>query len=131
MPRRLKLTREPFKSTLTRQATWASVHDFYEFLRGLRAYRRVSDEHLQLFAKNSLVAQTDGSYTLMFSPEQELANYFGTLTLMLRSNNYAVLIPLSRASPHYLSTIRLESNGKNLSLLIALSQCQSMGICYR
>jgi pimeloyl-ACP methyl ester carboxylesterase len=78
MPRRLKLTREPFKSTLTRQATWASVHDFYEFLRGLRAYRRVSDEHLQLFAKNSLVAQTDGSYTLMFSPEQELANYFGT-----------------------------------------------------
>lgn len=78
MPRRFKLTQEPFKSTLTRQATWASVHDFYESLRGLRAYRRISDEHLQLFAKNSLVAQTDGSYTLMFSPEQELANYFGT-----------------------------------------------------
>ncbi|WP_350561857.1 alpha/beta hydrolase [Psychrobacter sp. CAL346-MNA-CIBAN-0220] len=78
MPRALKLTREPFKSTLTKQATWPSVPAFYEHLRTQRAYRRISDEHLQLFAKNSLVQQDNGSYTLLFAPEQELANYFGT-----------------------------------------------------
>ncbi|WP_201554170.1 alpha/beta fold hydrolase [Psychrobacter sp. 72-O-c] len=78
MPRSLKMTREPFKSTLTKQTTWPSVQAFYEYLRALRAYRRISDEHLQMFAEQSLVAQADGSYTLMFTPEQELANYFGT-----------------------------------------------------
>ena len=77
-PRVLKLTREPFKSTLTKQATWASVAEFYEHLRAQRAYRRISDAHLQVFAENSLEQQADGSYTLLFSPEQELANYFGT-----------------------------------------------------
>ncbi len=78
LPRTLKLNREPFKSTLTKQALWPSIQAFYEHLRDNRAYRRISDEHLQVFAKHSLVAQTNGSYTLMFAPEQELANYFGT-----------------------------------------------------
>ncbi len=78
MPRALKMTREPFKSTLTKQIRWPSVHIFYEHLRAQRAYRRISDEHLQVFAKNSLDAQADGSYILVFAPEQELANYFGT-----------------------------------------------------
>lgn len=78
LPRALKLTREPFKSTLTKQARWPSIQVFYEHLRAQRAYRRISDEHLQVFARHSLVAQVDGSYTLMFAPEQELANYFGT-----------------------------------------------------
>lgn len=78
MPRAFKLTREPFKSTLNKQATWSSVPAFYEHLRALRAYRRVSDEHLQLFAKHSVEQQADGNYTLIFAPQQELANYFGT-----------------------------------------------------
>ena len=77
-PRALKLTREPFKSTLTKQATWASVAEFYEHLRAQRAYRRISDVHLQVFAEQSLEQQVDGSYQLIFTPEQELANYFGT-----------------------------------------------------
>ncbi len=77
-PRALKLTREPFKSTLTKQASWQSVQGLYDNLRAQRAYRRISDEHLQLFVENSLTKQDDGSYTLTFSPEQELANYFGT-----------------------------------------------------
>ncbi|WP_352336289.1 alpha/beta hydrolase [Psychrobacter sp. 16-MNA-CIBAN-0192] len=77
-PRALKLTREPFKSTLTKQATWASVAEFYEHLRAQRAYRRISDKHLQVFAGQSLEQQQDGSYQLIFIPEQELANYFGT-----------------------------------------------------
>lgn len=77
-PRALKLRREPFKSTLTKQATWASIAEFYEHLRAQRAYRRISDEHLHVFAKNSVEKQADGSYRLLFSPEQELANYFGT-----------------------------------------------------
>ena len=78
MPRALKMTREPFKNTLTKQTIWPSVQAFYEHLRALRAYRRISDEHLQVFTEQSLVVQADGSYTLMFTPEQELANYFGT-----------------------------------------------------
>lgn len=78
LPRVLKITRQPFKSTLNKQALWPSVADFYEHLRAQRAYRRISDEHLQIFAKSSLIQQDDGSYTLLFLPEQELANYFGT-----------------------------------------------------
>ena len=77
LPRQFMLGREPFKSTLTKQATWSSVDDYYESLRAQRAYKRISDAHLQVFAEQSLVANTDGSYTLMFAPEQELANYFG------------------------------------------------------
>ena len=77
-PRALKLSREPFKSTLTKQATWSSITAFYEYLRAQRAYRRISDEHLHVFAENSVEKRADGSYTLLFSPEQELANYFGT-----------------------------------------------------
>ena len=78
LPRALKLQREPFKSTLNKQTIWPKIADFYQHLRSQRAYRRISDVHLQLFAHNSLVQQPDGSYALLFAPEQELANYFGT-----------------------------------------------------
>ncbi len=78
LPRSLKLNREPFKSTVTKQAEWSTIQDFYEHLRDQRAYRRISDKHLQIFAENSLTQQHDGSYALMFTPEQEMANYFGT-----------------------------------------------------
>ena len=36
-----------------------------------------SDTHLRVFAEQSLVKNTDGTYILIFAPEQELANYFG------------------------------------------------------
>ena len=77
LPRQFLLNRQPFKSTLTKQYTWSSIDDYYNYLRGQRAYKRISDAHLQVFAEQSLVANADGSYTLMFAPEQELANYFG------------------------------------------------------
>ena len=77
LPRKLLLNREPFKSTLIKQVTWSSVHDYYESLRAQRAYKRISDAHLQVFAEQSLSKNTDGGYTLIFAPEQELANYFG------------------------------------------------------
>ena len=77
LPRQFLLNRQPFKSTLTKQSNWASVDDYYESLRAQRAYKRISDEHLKVFAEQSLSANNDGSYTLMFAPEQELANYFG------------------------------------------------------
>ena len=77
LPRKLLLSREPFKSTLTKQSTWASIDDYYENLRAQRAYRRMSDAHLRVFAEQSLSKDTSGSYTLIFAPEQELANYFG------------------------------------------------------
>ena len=78
LPRSLKLNCEPFKSTAIKQAKWATIADFYTHLRELRAYRRINDEHLQIFAQSSLTQQQDGSYILTFSPEQEMANYFGT-----------------------------------------------------
>lgn len=77
LPRQYLLSREPFKSTLTKQSTWPTVHDYYENLRAQRAYKRISDAHLQVFAAQSLSKNPDGSYTLLFAPEQELANYFG------------------------------------------------------
>lgn len=78
LPRKLKITREPFKSTLTKQAIWSDVQAYYEHLRAQRAYRRINDTHLKAFAEQSLIKQANGSYALIFSPEQELANYFGT-----------------------------------------------------
>ena len=78
LPRQLKLKREPFKSTTTKQSNWPTVAALYEHLRDQRAYRRINDEHLQIFAEQSLIKQDDGSYELLFSPEQEMANYFGT-----------------------------------------------------
>ena len=77
-PRKLKLSREPFKSTLHKQSIWHSIGDYYQHLRMQRAYRRISDINLYVFAKQSLAARQDGSYQLIFDPEQELANYFGT-----------------------------------------------------
>lgn len=77
IPRSIKLKRQPFKSALDKQAIWSSVEELYESLREKSAYRRISDEHLYLFAKESLVEQNDGRYTFIFSPEQEIANYFG------------------------------------------------------
>ena len=77
LPRKMLLSREPFKSTLTKQITWTSIEDYYEHLRAQRAYKRISDEHLKVFAEQSLMANNSGGYELMFAPEQELANYFG------------------------------------------------------
>lgn len=77
-PRSLKLTQEPFKSTLAKQAIWGDVADYYQYLRHHRAFKRMSDEHLQIYANNSLQVTADGKFELVFSPQQELANYFGT-----------------------------------------------------
>ncbi len=77
IPRAVKLKRQPFKSALEKQSICSSIDELYENLRENKAYRRISDAHLQLFAKESLVQQSDGRYSFIFSPEQEIANYFG------------------------------------------------------
>ena len=77
IPRRVKLKRQPFKSALTKQKVWANIDEFYDSLREKSAYRRISDEHLYLFAEQSLIQQDDGRYAFIFTPEQEIANYFG------------------------------------------------------
>lgn len=82
VPRMVKMTREPFKSTQVKQANWDSVDAYYQFLRRHKAYKRISDEHLLTYAKNSLEAGEQGKLTLRFSPKQELANYFGTPLIM-------------------------------------------------
>ena len=78
LPRWLKMTQEPFKSTEQKQADWRSVEDYYQYLRQHKAYKRVSDAHLLTYANNSLMATADGTLSLRFAPAQELANYFGT-----------------------------------------------------
>ncbi len=82
VPRVVKMTREPFKSTQVKQADWHSVDAYYQFLRRHTAYKRISDEHLLTYAKNSLEAGQSAELTLRFSPKQELANYFGTPLIM-------------------------------------------------
>lgn len=77
IPRSVKLKRQPFTSALTKKATWASIDEYYDSLREKNAYRRISDEHLYLFAKESLIQQEDKRYAFIFSPKQEIANYFG------------------------------------------------------
>lgn len=82
VPRMVKMTREPFKSAQVKQADWHSVDAYYQFLRRHKAYKRITDEHLLTYTKNSLEAGEQGKLTLRFSPKQELANYFGTPLIM-------------------------------------------------
>lgn len=82
VPRMVKMTREPFKSTQVKQADWDSVDAYYQFLRRHKAYKRITDEHLLTYATNSLEPGEQGKLTLRFSPKQELANYFGTPLIM-------------------------------------------------
>ena len=82
VPRMVKMTREPFKSTQVKQADWPSVDAYYQFLRRHKAYKRITDEHLLTYATNSLEAGEQAELTLRFSPKQELANYFGTPLIM-------------------------------------------------
>lgn len=82
VPRMVKMTREPFKSTQVKQADWHSVDAYYQFLRRHKAYKRITDEHLLTYAKNSLEPGEQAELTLRFSPKQELANYFGTPLIM-------------------------------------------------
>lgn len=77
-PRALKMSREPFKSTIKKQATWPSIDAYYQHLRQHRAYKRITDNDLYSYAAHSLELTDDGHYQLIFSPQQELANYFGT-----------------------------------------------------
>lgn len=77
-PDDLKITQEPFKSTQAKQAQWESVESYYNYLRAHRAFKRIDDNNLYVFAKNSLIQNEQGQYNLLFTPEQELASYFDT-----------------------------------------------------
>lgn len=78
LPSRFKTGREPFKSTQVKQAAWESIQSYYDYLRAHRAFKRIDDNNLYIFAKNSLVENKQGQHSLLFAPEQELASYFDT-----------------------------------------------------
>ena len=78
LPIRLKAGQEPLKSTQAKQAAWESVESYYNYLRAHRAFKRINDDNLYVFAKNSLIENKQGQYSLLFAPEQELASYFDT-----------------------------------------------------
>lgn len=78
LPSRLKIGREPFKSTQAKQANWDSIESYYNYLRAHRAFKRIDDNNLYVFAKNSLVENKQGQHSLLFAPKQELASYFDT-----------------------------------------------------
>ena len=77
-PDELKIGREPLKSTQAKQSDWESIESYYDYLRAHRAFKRIDDNNLYVFAKNSLVENEQGQYSLLFTPEQELASYFDT-----------------------------------------------------
>ncbi|WP_201537756.1 alpha/beta fold hydrolase [Psychrobacter immobilis] len=78
IPKKIKISQEPFKSTLAKQAEWESIEAYYEYLRAHRAFKRIGDDHLYIFAKNSLIQNEKAGYSLLFAPKQELASYFDT-----------------------------------------------------
>lgn len=78
LPSRFKIGKEPFKSTQAKQGAWKSIETYYDYLRAHRAFKRIDDDNLYIFAKNSLVENEQGQYSLLFAPERELASYFDT-----------------------------------------------------
>jgi len=77
-PDEIKITQEPFKSTLAKQTEWESIEAYYDYLRAHRPFKRIADDHLYTFAQHSLVKNEQGNYSLLFAPAQELASYFDT-----------------------------------------------------
>lgn len=77
-PDDLKVGQEPFKSTLAKQTNWESIESYYNYLRAHRPFKRIDDNNLYVFAKNSLVQNEQEQYSLLFDPKQELASYFDT-----------------------------------------------------
>ena len=77
-PDDLKVGQEPFKSTLAKQTNWESIESYYNYLRAHRPFKRIDDNNLYVVAKNSLVQNEQGQYSLLFDPKQELASYFDT-----------------------------------------------------
>lgn len=78
VPNELKVDQEPFKSTRAKQADWESIESYYNYLRAHRPFKRIDDNNLYVFAKKSLVENEQGQYSLLFTPEQEMASYFDT-----------------------------------------------------
>ena len=74
IPYFIKKHLEPFKSTLKKQAIWENETDFFTFLRKAKSYKRIDDEKLRIFAKNSLEYK-NGKYELIFPVEWEAANF--------------------------------------------------------
>lgn len=70
-----KKTREPLKSTLKKQYRWRSRADYFDYCRGFKPYRRISDTVLNDFAEYSLIETPKGDFQLAFSPQWELAHY--------------------------------------------------------
>lgn len=77
VPTFIKQKHEPFISTQQKQNNWQSVEAYYSHLRNHSAYKRISDEHLKIYANGSLETNKNGQHQLIFPAEQELANYCG------------------------------------------------------
>lgn len=117
VPKSILMTQEPFKSTQHKQADWSSIDAYYQHLRQNRAFRRISDAHLKIFAQNSLVPKANGEYTLLFKPEQELASYFGTpyITPALKQlNKLNVRYALILAKPSMFNSDKVRQSWKNI-----------------
>ncbi len=119
IPRLVLLTQEPFKSTRKKQAEWDSVDNYYQSLRQNRAYKRISDDHLKIFAKNSLIPneKEQPGFSLLFKPKQELASYFGTpyITPALKKlNKKKVPYYLILAKPSIFNSNKVRQSWKGL-----------------
>lgn len=119
IPRLILQTQEPFKSTRVKPADWSSVEAYYQSLRQNLAYKRISDDHLKIFAQNSLVAKDEGQsgYSLLFKPKQELASYFGTpyVTPALKKlNKKKVPYYLILAKPSIFNSNKVRQSWKGL-----------------
>lgn len=119
IPRLVLLTQEPFKSTRKKQSDWDSVDEYYQDLRHNRAYKRISDDHLKIFAKNSLVLKQkeQSGFSLLFQPKQELASYFGTpyITPALKKlNKKEVPFYLILAKPSIFNSNKVRESWKGL-----------------
>lgn len=116
MPSRLKIGHEPFKSTLTKQAEWQSIEAYYEYLRSHRAFKRIDDDNLHVFAKNSLVQEGEG-YRLLFAPKQELASYFDTPFVndaLKKLNNIALPYTIIMGKPSIFISHKVRKVWQNL-----------------
>lgn len=82
-PDDLKIGQEPFKSTLAKQADWDSIESYYDYLRAHRAFKRINDDHLYTFGKNSLIENEQGKYSLLHPSKNWQATLTPLLSMML------------------------------------------------
>ncbi len=81
-PKKLLKHFNPAKNCHLKQDTFHSKDEFYNIYRSNRAYKRISDENLQIFAEHALQKNSNGTFSLVYKKDWETISYMAPPFIM-------------------------------------------------